>query len=342
MTTVHPVTGLVQGTFGIGTFAAGHRIFPALVRPDGGAVDVSERFHDTHAVFDDWPAAFAVLSRTAADAPSTHHLDDLRPLPPLAHPNVLCAGANYKRHVAEMLTRNRFNQHNRLPGEDDEAFFARNLAMMDTRAREGTPFLWTSLHSALAGAGDDITLPHVGVQHDWELEIGAVIGRTARNASLEEARELIAGYVMVDDLGSVDLFRRTDIPWGYDWIAKHQPGFKPCGPFVVPAPFVDVDRVRITLKVNGATMQDWPASDMVFDLPSLVAYASERVRLLPGDIVTAGSPPGNGAHHGRFLTPGDLVEGEITGLGRQHNRCVTEDTGGRTPVFGAWKNQEDA
>jgi 2-keto-4-pentenoate hydratase/2-oxohepta-3-ene-1,7-dioic acid hydratase in catechol pathway len=334
----HPATGLRPGTFGIGTFARGDRAFPALVRADGGVIDLSGRYRDTHQIFDDWEAASGALVAIEASTTPRMRLDELRALPPLAHPNLLCAGANYKRHVAEMLTGNAFNQHNRRPGESDEDFFARNYAMMETRAREGTPFLWASLHSALAGAGDDIALPPIAEQHDWELELGAVIGRTARYATVAEAAGLIAGYVMVNDLGSVDTFRRTDIPWGYDWIGKHQPGFKVAGPFVVPAPFVDVARARITLRVNGHTMQDWPADDTVFDLPHLVAYATERVRPLPGDIVTAGSPPGNGMHHGRFLRDGDLVESHITGLGHQRNRCVAEDVGDREPAFGPWRN----
>ncbi len=336
---IHPATGLREDAFGIGTFAHDGRVFPGLVRADGRVTDLSGRFRDTHEIFDDWARSLGVLKEIVADDSPGLDLGDVRPRPPLAHPNLLCAGANYKRHVAEMLTKNKFNQHNRLPGESEADFFKRNYAMMERRAAEGTPFLWAALHSSLAGAEDDIVLPYLGDQPDWELEIGAVLGGTARYASREEAEQLIAGYVMVNDLGTVDIFRRTDIPWGYDWISKHQPGFKVAGPFVVPAEFVDVRQARISLRVQDRAMQDWPVDDMVFDLPSLIAYASERVRLTPGDIITAGSPPGNGMHHGRFLQDGDLVEGEITGLGRQRNRCVTEDIGDRKPVFGLWKNE---
>ncbi|MFJ4840641.1 fumarylacetoacetate hydrolase family protein [Streptomyces sp. NPDC088746] len=337
----HPRTGLLPGTFGIGTFADTALVFPALVLPDGSVIDISARFSDTHAVFDDWERAFGELTRLASGEEPTHRIEDIRALPPLARPNLLCAGANYKQHVAEMLTKNAFNQHNRFPGESDEDFYRRNYAMMEKRADDGTPFLWTGLHSSLAGADDDIVLPGVGVQHDWELEIGVVLSGGARNATPSAAAGLIAGYLMVNDLGTVDLFRRTDIPWGYDWIAKHQPGFKPAGPFIVPAPFVDVDQVRIRLRLNDEVMQDWPANDMVFDFPRLVAYASERVRLMPGDILIAGSPPGNGMHHGRFLTDGDIIDSEITGLGRQRNRCRNEHAD-REPVYGAWKNEVHA
>jgi 2-keto-4-pentenoate hydratase/2-oxohepta-3-ene-1,7-dioic acid hydratase in catechol pathway len=263
----------------------------------------------------------------------------VRALPPLKHPNLLMSGANYKTHVAQMLTRNTFNQHNRQPGESDEEFFARNYAMMELRAREGTPFFWTGLHSSLVGSHDDVVLPVLGEQPDWELELGVVLGGTGRLLSPDEAQGLIAGYTIVNDLGSVDVFRRTDIPWGYDWVSKHQPTFKPAGPFIVPAQFLQIDdTVRIKLAVNGQVMQDWPADDFVFGPAQVIAYASERVQLLPGDVVCMGSPPGNGAHHGRFLQDGDVIDSEITYLGRQRNRCVAEDARGRTPHFGLWAN----
>ncbi|MGP6177753.1 fumarylacetoacetate hydrolase family protein [Microbacterium sp. A196] len=333
-----PATGLREGTFGISTLAERDRSFPAIVRPDGSVVDVSDRYRDTHAIFDDWERGFDVLADAAANDATTGLFQDYRPAQPLSHPNLLCSGANYKQHVAEMLTKNKFNQHNRHDGESNEDFFARNYAMMEVRSREGTPFFWTGLHSSLVGAHDDIVLPVLGEQPDWELELGVVVGKSGRFVSVEEAEQLIAGYVMVNDLGTVDLFRRTDIPWGYDWVGKHQPTFKPAGPFIVPAQFINPDELTITLRVNGEVMQDWPANDMIFNPAQVLTYASERVHLTPGDMLLMGSPPGNGMHHGQFLTDGDVVESEITYLGRQRNLCVQEDIGAKTPVFGNWEN----
>lgn len=336
---VDPATGLRVGTFAIGTFASAGRDFPALVHPDGAVADLSDRFRDTHAIFDDWERNFAVLGDlSVASGRATLHLSDLRARPPLAHPNLLMAGANYKTHVAQMMTKNKFNQHNRLPGESDDEFFQRNYAAMEQRAREGMPFIWIGLHSSLVGANDDIVLPVLGDQPDWELELGVVIGGTGRYLTPDEAPQLIAGYTMVNDLGTVDIFRRPDVNWGYDWISKHQPTFKPAGPFIVPAQFLTIDdSVRITLSVNGRVMQDWPVDDFVFTPAQLITYASERIRLQPGDLLCTGSPPGNGAHHGRFLQDGDVIDAEITYLGRQHNRCVAEDPQGRKPHFGLWK-----
>ena len=337
---VDPATGLRVGTFAVGTFESAGRALPALVHPDGSVLDLSDRFRDTHEILDDWETNFTVLGDLSAEpARATLRVEKLRPLPPLSHPNLLMAGANYKTHVAQMLTKNKFNQHNRRPGETDEEFFQRNYEMMEQRAREGTPFFWTGLHSSLVGAHDDIVLPALGEQPDWELELGIVIGRTGRYLTPDEAPALIAGYMIVNDLGTVDIFRRPDVTWGYDWISKHQPTFKPCGPFIVPAQFITIDdSVRIKLSVNGKVMQDWPVNDFVFSPAQYITYASERIRLLPGDLMCMGSPPGNGAHHGRFLRDGDVIDAEITYLGRQHNRCVAEDLHGRKPHFGLWNS----
>jgi len=337
MTEFDPATGLARGSFGVGTYRSpGAAAFPGLVLADGAVIDVSGRYRDTHAILDDWERALDWL----ADLAATHSDSDLRfadleCLPVLAHPNLLGAGSNYRQHVAEMMTHNKFNQEHRQAGESDEAFFARNLAEVDRRARAGMPFLWTGLHSSLSGANGDIVLPLIGENPDWELELGVVVAGAGRYLSPDEAESLIAGYVIVNDLGTVDEFRRVDIKFGYDWISKHQPSFKPFGPFLVPKQFVDRDRIRIRLKVNGDTMQDWPVTDMIFSPEQMLSYASERVRLAPGDLLITGSPPGNaGSHGGRWLKPGDVVESELEFLGRQRNRVVAEETRGRSPRFG--------
>ncbi|MGE0271496.1 MAG: fumarylacetoacetate hydrolase family protein [Alphaproteobacteria bacterium] len=337
---VDPATGLREGTFGIGTFAASSRKFPGIVKPGGSIIDVSAHFADTHTIFENWDENFEALSKIALQTHSEYSFGDVRVLPPLEHPNLLGAGANYRVHVAEILTHGIHNQHNRKPGESDAEFYQRNLEFVDRRGREGIPFLFTSLHSALAGAYDDIVLPPIGIQHDWELELGIVVGKTARFATLEQARSLIAGYVVVNDIGTLDQLFRTDMPWKIDFIPKDQPTFKVCGPFIVPARFVDLSEMRIQLSVNGEVKQDWPVDDMVFSIEKLLAYASERVRLMPGDILHCGSPPGNGSIHGQFLKSGDLVESAITYLGRQRNSCVVENVPATGMVFGPNRKSE--
>lgn len=336
MTQFDAATGLAVGSFGVGTYRTpGSAAFPAIVLPDGAVIDLSADYADTHAVLDDWDRAFDLLADLAVKRNRPElQLDALTCLPVLAHPNILGAGANYRQHVAEMMTYNKFNQHNRKSGESDDEFFRRNLADIDRRAREGMPFFWTGLHSSLGGANDDIVLPLIGEHHDWELEFGVIIAGAGRYLRPDETESLIAGYVMVNDIGTVDEFRRTDVRWGFDWTSKHQPGFKPFGPFMVPKQFVDRNETRIKLTRSGQVMQDWPITDMIFSPEQILSYASERIRLMPGDLLITGSPPGNGAMHGRFMRPGDVVESEITFLGRQSNKVVAEDARGRAPTYG--------
>lgn len=342
MTTFNSATGLANSSFGVGTYRATEgRVFPGLVLPDGTVFDLSDRYRDTHEIFSDWDRAVEWMNDLAVKRGRPElRFDTLQPLPVVSHPNILCAGSNYRQHVAEMMTHNKFNQDQRRPGESDESFFARNLAEVDRRAREGMPFFWTGLHSSLCGANDSIPLPLVGEHPDWELEFGVIIKGSGRYLRPDETNNLIAAYVMLNDLGTVDEFRRVDVRWGHDWVSKHQPNFKPLGPFAVPKEFVNRAEVRIKLKVGGATMQDWPITDMIFSPEQILSYASERIRLTPGDLLSTGSPPGNGAMHGgRWLRPGDVIESEITYLGRQRNEVVAEDAPGRKPTYGPFITQ---
>lgn len=324
---IDPRTGLARGAFGFGTFQHAGRVFPAIVRADGGVIDVSDRFADTHAILNAWNRNLDVLRDLARTRPSSLEYSQVVPLPPLAHPNILAAGSNYRQHVIEMYEHNNFDPR---PGETREQRRDRYAALMDERIRTGIPFMWTGLHSSLCGAQDDVQLPARGHNHDWELEVAIVIGRTGRHVPPERALELVAGYTIVNDLGTVDTFRRTDaIPFPHDWIGKSSPTFKPTGPFIVPLGEAGpVAQMRIRLSVNDRLMQNSLANDMIFGVERLVSYASSRVRLVPGDLILTGSPPGNGAVNGKFLVQGDVIDAQITGLGRQRNRCVNEETFG--------------
>jgi 2-keto-4-pentenoate hydratase/2-oxohepta-3-ene-1,7-dioic acid hydratase in catechol pathway len=113
---------------------------------------------------------------------------------------------------------------------------------------------------------------------------------------------------------------------GTDWYrGKNAPGFLPTGPFLVPAPFVaNPGDLHLELTLNGQTMQDATSSDLLFDLPALIAGASQNMPLLPGDLLLTGSPAGNGIVHGRMLRDGDVMVGAIEGLGVQTVRAVAE------------------
>jgi 2-keto-4-pentenoate hydratase/2-oxohepta-3-ene-1,7-dioic acid hydratase in catechol pathway len=154
-----------------------------------------------------------------------------------------------------------------------------------------------------------------------------VIGRPARYLTRENALDHVAGYTVCNDITTRSLVYRRDLKAiGTDWFAaKNAPTFLPAGPFLVPSRFVgDPKNLRIQLTHNGIKRQDESCADMLFDLPAILAYITAVTELRPGDLVLTGSPAGNGAHWGVFLAEGDVLEGEITGLGRQRNRCVRE------------------
>jgi 2,4-diketo-3-deoxy-L-fuconate hydrolase len=211
-------------------------------------------------------------------------------------------------------------------GEDREAAERAATALMATRSASGTPYVFLGLPSAMCGPTDDVILPPTGSQHDWELELGVVIGREAYQVDRAQAMDHVAAYVMVNDLSTRDRVFRPDMPGlGSDWLAgKNAPTFLPTGPWLVPAHLVpDVSDLRIMLMLNGQAMQDATTADMIFGIPRLIEHVSAITPLRPGDLLLTGSPAGNGAHYGRFLTHGDVMTATITGLGTQRNRCVS-------------------
>jgi 2-keto-4-pentenoate hydratase/2-oxohepta-3-ene-1,7-dioic acid hydratase in catechol pathway len=249
---------------------------------------------------------------------------------PVSPGQILQCGANYRSHVVDIVLAERradesLTGHNSQVPEHEARAWAQ--AMMDERARNGAPYVFAGLSGALAGPYDDIVLPDRGGKHDWELELAAVIGRPARHLTRENALDFVAGYTICNDLTTRDLVYRTDLKAiGTDWFAaKNAPTFLPTGPYLVPAKFIaDPMDLRITLRHNGIVRQDESTAGMLFDLPAILAYITEVTELHPGDLVLTGSPAGNGMHWGVFLAPGDLLKGEITGLGTQRNHCVSQ------------------
>lgn len=247
--------------------------------------------------------------------------DELRVRAPVEPRQVFQSGANYRTHVVELIVAAARERG----GDDLDEVRARAVSMMDARADEGSPYVFTGLPSAICGPFDDVVLPATGEQHDWELELAAVIGRPTYRVSRADALGHVAGYCMVNDLTTRDRVYRGDMPGiGTDWLAsKNAPTFLPAGPWLVPAAFVeDPAALRIRLSLNGQVMQDESTADMIFGVAQLIEHVSAVAMMLPGDLLLTGSPAGNGAHHGRYLRAGDVLEGTVTGLGTQRNRCV--------------------
>jgi 2-keto-4-pentenoate hydratase/2-oxohepta-3-ene-1,7-dioic acid hydratase in catechol pathway len=309
--------------FAFGTFAAADGApFPGLVL-DERVHDLRPEFEDTLSLLGAWDESLERLRELAASPPSTAiDLADLRPLPPM-HPSgqILCAGANYNKHLQQMAV-----AHMRREGDErpEEELLADAVEITARRAREGEPFLFAGLPGALCGAHDDVVLWGPGTEHDWELELAVVLGRGGREIAEERAMAHVAGYTICNDVSTRDVMFRPGFPMTDFLMTKARPTFFPAGPYVVPAEFVpDYRALRVTLKVNGEVMQDEGVDDIIYGVEQLVAYASRAVTLRAGDMLLTGSPSGNAAHHGgRWLVPGDVMEGEITGLGSQRNRCV--------------------
>jgi 2-keto-4-pentenoate hydratase/2-oxohepta-3-ene-1,7-dioic acid hydratase in catechol pathway len=310
-------------TWALGTFADDEGTpFPGLGLDETRVIDVSGwGWPSVRAILAGGEAAFRVLERVAQE-PGGASLSDLRVLPPVEPVHILQSGANYRRHVMDIIVA---EERERGAMSDEEAR-EMGARIMDERAASGEPYIFLGATSAMVGAYDDIVLPDRGDQHDWELELVAVIGVGGRDIPRENALEHVAGYTIANDVTTRDLVYRPDLQAiGTDWLrAKNAPTFLPVGPWIVPTAFVaDPMDLTITLRVDGQTMQDESTSDMIFDVAALVAYSSTLVELQPGDLVLTGSPAGNGMHHRRFLRPGDVIEGAVTGLGMQRNRCVS-------------------
>jgi 2-keto-4-pentenoate hydratase/2-oxohepta-3-ene-1,7-dioic acid hydratase in catechol pathway len=311
--------------FALGTFATGDGVpFPGLVVGDR-VLDLRPHFGvetTTRGLVDDWERSVESLSQLAgAGDTEVHELASLRPRPPVMPRQILCAGANYYQHVRQIV-----QSTLRLEGDERSGAELREEAERQLQRRASTePYVFAGLPSALAGAHDDVVLWGPGTCHDWELELAVVIGRAGRNIAEPDAMGHVAGYTISNDISTRDVMNRPNFPMTDFLMSKCRPTFFPTGPYMVPREFVpDPRALRITLSVNGEVMQDESVDDIIYGVERLVSYASSVVGLSPGDLILTGSPAGNAGHHGnRWLVPGDVMEGRITGLGVQRNRCVS-------------------
>jgi 2-keto-4-pentenoate hydratase/2-oxohepta-3-ene-1,7-dioic acid hydratase in catechol pathway len=186
-----------------------------------------------------------------------------------------------------------------------------------------TSQLWFNKQvSCVVGPHDPIRKPEVSDELDYEIELGVVIGKRCKNVSVEDARSVIAGYVVANDVSV------------RDWLMKLSPTFTlgksfdthgPIGPWLTTDDeIVDPLALRMQLTVNGEVRQDWATDDMIYDVYEQIAYLTQVMTLMPGDILATGTPAGIGAPTGRFLKVGDVVRAEIEGLGAIENLVVAE------------------
>jgi acylpyruvate hydrolase len=226
---------------------------------------------------------------------------DFAPVIP-APEKIVCVGLNYRDHAAEA-----------------------------GREIPDYPQLFAKYSSALIGAHDPITLPSVSEKVDWEAELGVVIGRRARHVDESEALSYVAGFTVANDVSVRDWQRRTT-----QYLqGKTFEGTTPVGPWLTSVEEVgDPGALQISCSLDGETVQDFSTAEMIFKPAQLVAYISQILTLVPGDLIITGTGAGVGALRDpqRFLTASSRLRTTIEGIGTLENLCVAESVrGGEQP-----------
>ena len=266
-----------------------HRLEPSLARV--GLPGVAS----VHAVFADEREPWRHLAEAARAVQPADELTAAGRLAPLLYPGkILCAGANYFDHLAEMG----------MPGakKEDQRLF----------------FFMKPPRNAVVGEGATVHLP-IGTQaFDWEVELALVIGRRARNIPVEGALAHVAAWTVAIDFSARDHNRAPETFYKLDWVAgKAHDTCCPMGPRLVAASALpDPQDVGLKLWVNGELKQDGQSSDMIFSVAEQLSTASRIMTLDPGDVLLTGTPAGVGAPKKSFLKVGDHVDAEIEGIGR--------------------------
>jgi len=265
------------------------------IHADGIVHDVTARFGSIASFVAAHPDGWTheVVNDAAAACP----LREVKLLPPVDTASTLyLVGANYRQHA-------------------DEA----GLSVPKT------PVFFDKPSTALVGHGQPIELPPVSREMDYEGELAVVIGRAAKRVAKRDAPRYVCGYTIVNDVTArdlqwVELGKNRIVDW---FSSKSLDACSPVGPWIVPASAAgDPHRLHLTTKLNGETMQDSDTSLMVFSVWDLVEYASARVTLNPGDIISTGTPYGVGGFRKIFLKQGDRLRIEIEKVGVLENEVV--------------------
>lgn len=263
---------------------------------DGTRLDASPAIRDYDEAFfggDGLQSLAAWLRHSSATA--SHVRDDVRLGPPIARPSkIVCIGLNYRDHAAESGMD--------LPKE---------------------PVIFFKSTTSLAGPDDPVMIPRNARKLDWEVELAVVIGRRASYVTKERAREHVAGYMLHNDYSE----REFQLERGGQWVkGKSADTFAPIGPFLATRDEIDdPQRLDLWLTVNGRTRQRSTTAQMIFTVATLVSYVSEFMTLLPGDVISTGTPAGVGLGikpEPVYLRAGDVVELGISGLGQARQRIV--------------------
>ena len=236
-------------------------------------------------------------------------LAQVKLLAPILYPGALyCAGANYWDHLEEMA-----EIAKRVTGK----------APSMVKGKDPFFFMKTTAGSII-GTATPARMPPFSKQIDWEAELGVVIGKAARNVSEAKAFDVVAGYLIVNDLSARDLMKREGTPFGMDWVGqKCFEDAAPMGPWFTPSAYIaDPNNLPIKLWVNGVLKQNSNTSRLVHGIAEQIAYLSRHFTLFPGDVIATGTPSGVGMPRGEFLKAGDEVRIEVGGCGQLTNTMV--------------------
>jgi 2-keto-4-pentenoate hydratase/2-oxohepta-3-ene-1,7-dioic acid hydratase in catechol pathway len=269
-----------------------------------GLLDAEGRIRDLSGEIDDITPAVLAADRLAGLArlnPASLPLIEGRPRlgPPLASvPNLVCIGLNYADHAAET--------NSPLPDQ---------------------PIVFMKHTGCIIGATDQVKIPRGSTKSDWEVELGVVIGRRASYVSEADAMDYVAGYTIVNDVSDRQVQANGG---GGQWVKGKSPDtFGPIGPWLVTKDEIpDPQNLALWLEVDGERKQDGSTKTMIFDVKTLVADVSRHMHLLPGDIISTGTPPGVGAGHKPkpvFLRAGNVMRLGVEGLGEQRQEVVPFD-----------------
>lgn len=270
------------------------------------------------------------------DAAYVHEVGDVRTLPPIMYPGkILNAAVNFYSHVDES-------------GSDEE----RRDARRQRREQRGVPYLFLKpSRGAVVGDGAPIVIPYGRNRTDWEVELGAVIGRTAKYVSANDAEDHVFGYMVTMDISDRGGRPPGGARFTSDWfVGKGHDTFAPQGPWIVPKEFYGnpMEILRQSLRVGDEQMQEATAGDMIHSLWELIEYGSSIITLFPGDVINNGTSGGVGmgtAVRGkqRFLQPGETVTATIEGIGTLTLPVVGEEppeglTGSELPPVDTYRD----
>lgn len=260
---------------------------PGLELDNGKRIDVSEICNNYDEDFFASGGIEKVQKYLESGQEKKYIKDNVRLGSPVYRPSkIVCIGLNYVEHAKETGAD--------IPKE---------------------PIIFFKAPSAVVGPNDDLIIPKGSKKTDWEVELGVVIGKKASYVSKEEAMDYVAGYVLHNDYSE----REYQLERGGQWVkGKSCDTFAPLGPYLVTKDEVkNPHNLGLWLKLNGKMMQESNTSDMVFDIPTVVSYLSEYMSLMPGDVISTGTPfgVGLGLKPNVFVKPGDVIELGIDGLG---------------------------